>query len=147
MGLAADTKAAIKTVLDGIVTDGDLAEVVETEYNKDFWEQDFKNYPVALLSPPSIPAAELFTNNSNERIYEYEIVVVMKGEDVAKDSTDVEDLMDAIMDKFDNNFDLGGVACGGIQPTTVAPAPITWQDKSFIIFSIFIRAKVIKSLS
>ena len=148
MGVGADLKTKLKTHLDELVTSGDLGQALETEFIKDYWQQaesNIETYPVGILAEPAIIESIPSTNGSNLRTYEFEIVVMLKGENVTLD--DVENVMDAILNKIDNDPTLGGVACAGVEPTTTSPAPVSSQDKTFVMFSIFVRAKASISLT
>ncbi len=145
MGKAYDVKNEIKTILDTLVST-DLGQVIISDFRKDFWEQDIAKYPAAIISTPGISASEVKTNAQNLRTYEFEIVVIMKGENITH-IYDVENLMDKIADAFDNNPTLNGVACGAIEPTTTPIQAVSYQDKTFVMFSIIIRAKVMIELT
>lgn len=146
MATAYQVKSAIQTTLQALVTSGDLGEVIVSDFRKDFWSQDISVYPAAIISTPGISASVGQTNAQNLRTYEFEVVVIMKGEDITN-TEDVENLMDSIADVLDNNPTLDGVACGGLEPATTPIQAVSYQDKTFVMFSVIIRAKVMIELN
>lgn len=145
MSASTDVKSAIRTLLDELETADVLETIIEDDFKVNFDLKDIPAFPAAILSTPSIES-EMHTNVQNLRTYIFEIVVVMKGEDIASTS-DVETLMDAIIDKFDNHPTLDGAAHGGLMPSTTSPAPVASADGSFILFTVRLEARTIVDLS
>lgn len=141
-----DIKNKIKAKLDVLQQAGTLAEVIVDDFKKGLLDRDYSAFPVAVLQTSAIES-ETITNRDNIRTYVFEIVVLSKGEDV-KDATTVEDLREAIIDKFDNDPTLGNTADGAVEPSSSPAEPIPLQGgKSYIVFSILIRARAIKTLT
>lgn len=145
MSQASDIKTRIKALLDELVVSNDLAEVIVDDFKTSFDKKDIAAYPVAILSTPSVES-EILTNRQNVRAYTFEVVVIMKGEDISG-TDDVENLMETVLNKFDNDPTLNGKAEGGLEPSTSTPAPVTSGDNSYIVFSLFLRAKAIIDLT
>ena len=73
-------------------------------------------------------------------------MVIMKSENITSTS-DVEDLMEIIMNTLENQLTLGGSADAGIQPMTSRPEAYKHGDKSYIVFDIIIKARATNSLT
>ena len=140
-----NVKTAIATQLAALVTAGSLGAYIEEDLSKNVLDLDFPAYPCAVLGMASVDSAYEFSQ-ANLRTYQFDILVVMKGENVVT-PTDVEDTMDAILTQFDNNFTLGGVAQVGIEATTSPTAPVSSKGKTYIVFNVRIKAKALQSLT
>ena len=145
MSQLSDLKAQIKSVLDGLKDDDILAEVIEDDYKLGIFERDFAAYPAAILTVPSI-GNDYLTNTQNIRQYTFQVVVIMKAEDI-QSASDVEELAENIINRFDNNITLGNTADGGVEPSTSAPEAATSRGKTYIAFAVNIKAKVVKDLT
>jgi hypothetical protein len=137
---SSEIKTKIKTLLDALVTAGTLGEVVEDDFREsNLFDRDLSAFPAAILTSPSI-SGDYLTSNENMRTYTFEIVVLQKGENIAS-ASEIEDLAEALMDKFDNDPTLGGKADGAVEPSATNPAPVTVRGKTLIVFSITLKAK------
>lgn len=146
MSLISDIKTKIKAKLDALVTATTLGEVFVDDFKAtSIFDRDYGAYPVAVLTSPSLENIAA-TNRDNLRKHIFQILVIMKGENVAT-AYDVENLMETIVNEFDNDPTLTGTADGGVEPSTSIPEPVVSRGKSYIAFSITIRASAIKSLS
>jgi len=132
-------KQAIKTDLDALVTDGTLAAADISDLKKDPLGADIPGFPYAILMPPSIESSAL-DNRSLARSYVYEIMIVWKAENI-EDATTVENDLEAILGKFDNDPTLGGTALGGILPVSLSPQPIQHAGRDLIMAIVQIKAK------
>lgn len=143
--LAVDIKTKLKAILDALKVAGTLGEVQEDDFKKDIYERDFSAFPAAVITSPAIiGTAE--TNRENMREHVFDIVVFMKGENVAS-ATAVETLIETMLDALDNQPSLTGSANGGMFPSSSQPEAMTSRSGSFIVFHIIIRARAIKSLT
>ena len=79
-------------------------------------------------------------NRSLARSYVYEIMIVWKAENI-EDATTVENDLEAILGKFDNDPTLGGTALGGILPVSLSPQPIQHAGRDLIMAVVQIKAK------
>lgn len=138
-------KARIKTLLDQLVTGGTLGSAFEDDFKTNLFEKDIAKYPAAMLTTAAVES-EAVTNRDNMRAYIFEIVIINKGENVTTPEQ-IETLMDAILNKFDNDPTLGGTADGAVEPSTSTPEAFTTGDKSYIVFSVFLRARKLIALS
>lgn len=141
-----DIKNKIKAKLDTLQQAGTLGSVIVDDFKKGILERDYSHFPVAILQTSAIEN-EAATTHENLRTYIFEIVVLLKGEDVT-DATTVEDLREAIIDVFDNDPTLGNTAEGAVAPSSSPVEPIPLQGgKSYIAVSIILRARALKSLT
>lgn len=138
-------KEAIKTNLDELVTATTLAGATITDLKKDPLEVQLKNYPHAFLMPPSLESDAL-DNRSNVRAYVFDIMVLYKVANLAS-TTALEESIEAIINKFDNDPTLSGTALGGIQPVSSAPQPFQHKNQEMIMVVFQIKAKEFVTLS
>ena len=123
-----------------------LAEVEMTDIKKDPLDGDIVGFPHAFVYPPSLESADWIDNKTSRRDYIFAIMVIMKSENITSTS-DVEDLMEIIMNTLENQLTLGGSADAGIQPMTSRPEAYKHGDKSYIAFDIIIKARATNSLT
>lgn len=145
MSALADIKTQIKTHLDALKTAGTLAEVQEDDFKVGLLERDIEAYPCAILTTPAIESGAE-TNRDNTRIYTFEIVIVEKQENV-NSATDIEDLAEAILNKFDNDPTLSGKSDAGLEPAASTPQAAIARGKGVIFFSVILRAKKVITLT
>lgn len=143
--IISSVKSKIKDKLDALKTAGTLGQVIVDDLKVDPFTKDIGAYPVAILGTGSI-ANEYLTNRENLRVMTYEILVIQKAENISA-VDNIEELMEAIINSFDNDPTLGGVADGAVDPSTSEPAAIGASDQTFIVFTINIRAKATKELT
>lgn len=132
-------KQAIKTNLDELVTATILGAATITDIKKDPLAGDITSFPHAFLMPPSIESEPL-DNRTNLRTYTYDIMIIWRALNI-EDSTTVEDCIENVLDKFDNDPTLSGTAIGGTLPVSMAPQPFQHGGKDLIMAVIQIQAK------
>ncbi len=143
-------KANIKAILDQLVVSEILGSVQVDDFKKGILSRDFSSYPCAILTTPTIDSrAE--TNTQNLRTYTFEIIFVLNGEDVSE-AEQVEELIETILNKFDNDVTLKGdnalgAADGGVEPSTSTPEMVTSGSRTYLVFSITLRARAIRDLT
>lgn len=135
-------KNQIAALLDELVTAGTLGAKTSDDYQQGIFDRDYPAFPAAILATPATDS-EVYTNTQVYRTHSFEIVVLMKGENVAS-STDVETLIETLLDKFDHNPTLAGT-CQELTAASSQPAAVTDRGKRYIAFSITLRAKAIKA--
>ncbi len=145
MTLVTDIKTEVKIALDALVSGGVIKEVQHDDFRVGIFDRDYAKFPVAILTTPSIEG-EYLTNRQNTRVHTFEIIILMRGEDVGSPA-DVENLMETILDKFDNNLTLTAKADGGVEPSITSPEVVIARSKSFITFSVIVKAKAVKDLT
>lgn len=151
MSTLATVKTNIKTVLDNLETAGTLGNVQVDDLKKNLFNRDFPAFPAAILTTPAIESiAE--TNRSNLRTYTFDIVVLSKAESVTS-STQIENLIEAILNEFDNDPTLKaggatGIADGGVEPSSSQPEAITsGAGVDYIVFGITLRVRATRELT
>lgn len=138
-------KAAIKTELDALVTAGTLGKAVSQEFKENPLEQEHSAYPVAVLTPPAIENS-ILDNANNLRVYEFGIVLIDKVENQTT-ATAYEETIEAVINHFDDHVTLDGIAIGGVEPSSSAPAPLSYNGKSLIVTEIMLRVHVDRTIS
>lgn len=123
-----------------------LAEVEATDVRKNPLDGDIVGFPHAFVYPPSLETANWIDNRTSNRDYIFAIMVMMKSENISSNS-DVEDLMELIMNTIENDITLNGTAQGGIMPMTSRPEAYKHGDKSYIVFDIIIKARALNMLT
>jgi hypothetical protein len=140
-------KDAIFEHMQALERDGTFKDVLINSHKKDLFDMDFGGHPAGILMSPSIESEE-DTNRENVRTYTYEIVVVQKHENIDETSAPIENLIETILDKFDQD-DLQGTsstlrtagALAGLEPSSSTPETVVAHNKSWVVFSVFLRAK------
>lgn len=139
-------KEQIRLKLESLQRQEVLRAVIVEDFKKGILERDYQAFPVAILQTAGIQN-ETITNTQNFRTYSFEIVVLLKGEDVS-DATTVEELRANIMDTFDSDPTLGNVCDGGVMPASSPIEPIPLMGgKSYIAFTITLDCRAIKDLT
>jgi hypothetical protein len=144
MSVMGDIKEKIKERLELLVTEGILGEVQVDNAAADVFERDIGNWPCAIVTTPSTQS-DYFQNTQNTRTHNFEIIVVQKQENVSSQE-DIENLIEAILDKFDTVPSLSGAATGGVEPTSSPVEKIPAKGGTYIAFAITLKCRVIKDL-
>lgn len=132
-------KEAIKTNLDELVVAEVLGGATITDIKKDPLSADIPSFPHAYLMPPSIESTAA-DNRSNIRNYIFDIMVLFNAENLSS-TTQLEMMIEGILNKFDNDPTLSGTALGGMNPLTSAPAPFQHNGKDLIMVVVQISAQ------
>ncbi len=144
--LGTTVKTKIKEKLDALVTSGILKFVMVDDLKANpTLDRDIPSFPAAILVSPSSEGS-YSTNRSNIRTYTFAITIVQKAENV-ESSDEIEYLSDQLLDAFDNDPTLDGSAIGGLEPSSSNPESITSQDKSYIVFTVTLKAHADKTLT
>lgn len=128
-----------------------LNSVIVDDFKKGIYDRDYMAYPVAILQPAAIQN-ETIMNTANFRTYIFDIVVLLKGEDV-QDATVVEELRATLMDEFDSDPTLkdesGNPICdGGVLPASSPVEPIPMMGgKSLLQFVLTLECRAVKDLT
>ncbi len=148
MAKATDIKKKIKELFDELVRAEILGEVHIDDFKVGIFDRDYGHFPVAVITTPSIEAA-VETNRDNIRTYMFEVVIIQKGENITE-TTEIEDLAEEILKKIDDDMLTGtlsklraGGADAGIEPSTSTPEAVVSRGKTYVVFSVFIRAKAL----
>lgn len=132
-------KNAIMTNLDALVTGGNLGGATITDIRKDPLSADIPSYPHAFLMPPAVES-EVLDNRTNVRTYTFGILILFNAENLSS-ATDLEEKIESVLSKFDNDPTLGGTARGGVLPVSSAPEPFQHNGKDLIVVEVQIQAK------
>lgn len=131
-------KAAVKTKLDSLVSDGVIANAANSDIKLDPLSMNVGHYPVGIVMPPSVDS-EVLDNVNITRTHTFDLVFIFNAENL--DSTnELEGKIEAILNKFDNDPTLGGAANGGVLPVTSAPEPFQHGGKDLIMLVVQLRA-------
>jgi len=141
----ATIKGQIKTLLDALVTDTTLNEVQEDDFSENVLLRKFNAYPVAILTTPELES-DFETNRENRRTYSFDIVVIQRKENIGS-ATDIETLLETIVNKFDNNFTLGGSANLATLPASSRPQAYNNDGTQCIYFVVRIQAREVVQLN
>lgn len=142
MSVAGSIKNKIIAHLNSLQTAGTLGQVVvEQAGAQNMFDRDLLKFPVAILLPATAEGnAE--TNQQNLYGYAFDIAVVMKSDNIAG-VTDVEDLLEAIVQEFNNDFTLGGTAAGAVDPVSSTPAAVESSGQTYTVFVVTLKAKAL----
>ncbi len=143
--LSTTIKQAIAGHLDALKEGGTLGAYLVQDFRENILDTDFPGFPCAVLLPPSIGSVE-DTNDSNMRTYTFDIVFVQKKENLAS-STDLEELIEAVLDEFDNDVTLGGAATAGLPPSASEPDEVTSADQTYVAFVVTLRPRAIRNIT
>lgn len=135
----ATIKAAIKTNLDALITDGVLGGATSSNIKQDPLNNDIGTYPHAFLMPPGIES-EVFENVSVIRTHTFDVMVLFQAEDVST-TADLETKIESMLTKFDEDPTLQGTADGGVLPVSSSPEPFQHRGKDMIMVVLQIQAK------
>lgn len=143
-------KARIQTILEGLVRQDILRDVQVDDLKKGIMNREFSKFPVAILTTPMIESGAA-TNTQNLRSYLFDILVLSKTDEVT-DPAQIEDLIESILNEFDNDPTLkagedNGAADGGVEPSSSAPEAVVSVGGNYIAFSILIRARAMRDLT
>ena len=112
--------------------------------------RNFSKFPVAILTTAATDSVAN-TNVQNLRTYTFEIVVLVKAEEITS-PTQIEDLIENILNKFDNDPTLKAgtgisAADGAVEPSTSSPEAVTSGSNDYIVFSVNLRVRAIRDLT
>lgn len=145
MSALSTLKDAIKTRLDALVTATTLKGATITDLRKNPLDEDIQAFPWAFLMPPATDS-DVVDNRTVLRTFTFDIMVVEKAENITS-STQIENLLEAVLNEFDNNPTLGGTADGAVLPATSAPQPIDHLGKNFTVFFVQLKCNRTQSLT
>jgi len=133
----ANIKTQIKANLDELVTATTLGEVHADDFSADPLQRNIANYPAAILTTPYVESEPL-TNLENKRTAVFEVLIIEKQDNISN-INDLETLIEAVLDKFDQDITLNGEAIN-IEPTTSPAVPsVTKVHGHMIMFALILR--------
>lgn len=134
----------VLTVLNALKDEGTLGTVERDSFAKDPWKRDIASFPAAFLSSPVLESEE-HSNGENLRAYTFDVFIMVKGENLTS-ATEIEDLMEKILNGFDAKYTLDGKAEGGVTPAISPALPFVTTDQSFVMFNVSITAKTLVNI-
>lgn len=143
--MISNIKAQIAVNLANLVTDGVLGGYTTTDLKHDPLKADIPNFPHAYLMPPAVASA-VSDNRSMLRTYTFDVVVIQNAENITT-SSEIETLVENMMNEFDNDPTLGGTALGGVLPVSSSPQPYQHSGKDMVMFILRIEAKAVADLT
>ena len=138
-------KTAIGTRLQALVTAGTIRGFASTDLRKDPLMGDIPNTPYAYIMPPSTESVAV-DNRTLLRTYRFDIMVVVKGENVVNDHQ-IEDLIEAMLNEFDNKPTLLGAADGAVEPASTTPEPLQHKNGDMLVFFITLKVNRTETLT
>lgn len=142
----AEIKEQIRLKLERLQREETLRHIYVDDFKKEILDRDYPAFPAAILQSAGIQN-ETITNSQNFRTYTFDIVVLLKGDDV-NDATSIEELRAAIMDRFDSDPTLGNTCDGGVLPSSSPIGTVGMLGgKSLIAFTISLECRAIKDLT
>jgi hypothetical protein len=102
-------------------------------------------YPFAIVGMPRI-AADFEDQANNLRTYRFDVLFVLDPSALKNPDTDVEDLIDAVLNQFDSNFTLAGAAVDAILPVEIEGGPVSTGDKTLLCFVATIKARTLYAI-
>lgn len=138
-------KDQIKTQLDALVTAGTLGAAETMDIRKDPLDGEIPKFPAAFVMPPSM-TSRVEDNRTLMRTYTFAIMVVENAENLSS-TTQIEELMEAIVNRFDNLPTLAGTADGAVEPATSAPEPLQRNSKDYVVFFVSLAVNKTETLT
>lgn len=142
MSIAGSIKQKIIDHLNVLQTGSTLGQVIiEQAGAQSMFDRDLMKFPVAILLPGTAEGS-VETNQQNLYVYSFDIAVVMKSENITS-PTAIEDLLEAVVQEFNNDFTLGGTAVGAVDPTSSSPAAVESSGQTYTVFVVTLKAKAL----
>lgn len=141
--LASPIKAQILTNLQALQTAGVINSFVSLDKNPNpLTDVATAGYPFAIVGMPRV-ASDFEDQANNRREYRYDILFVLNPSELANPDTDVEDLIDGVLNQFDTNFTLAGTAVDAVLPAQVEGWPVSTGDKSLLCVVVTLVARTL----
>lgn len=146
MKFASPMKTAIITDLTALVTAGTLGQVIADDYSKmNPLDRNIAQTPVAIVLPPMVTTSAYEDVANNNREYLWYIMVADTPEHVsAGGSTYLEDLMDTVLNVFDQDCTLQGTSNAAVMPAILEPPGIVSANSvSYVTFYVTLKARTL----
>lgn len=143
--LSTNIITAITAHLEALKTAQVLKAYLVQDFRENLLEKDLPAYPCAILMPPAVDSVEE-SRQTNLRTFTFDLVVVQKKDNLSGANA-IGELIEAIIDEFDNDPTLGGAADGGLPPGSSVPDEVTSADGTFIVFAVTLRPRALKNLT
>ncbi|HEY3742449.1 MAG TPA: hypothetical protein VGL53_21520 [Bryobacteraceae bacterium] len=143
---AQNIKQAIITDLQSLVSSGVLGSVAADDFTKlNPLDRTWGSFPSALVIPPTVGASEYYDTATNLREYTWFIMIVTTPDNLPKnDPTYLEGLIDNVLQVFDNDATLQGMAVGGVNPAILdPPGPVSSGAVTYVTAYATLKAKAL----
>ncbi len=109
------------------------------------FDRNWPSFPSAVVMPPTVQASEYADTATNLREYTWYVMVVTTPENLsASDPAYLEGLVDNVLQVFDNDVTLQGMAVGGVQPAVLEPpGPVNSNGLTFVAFYVKLVGKAL----
>ena len=106
-------------------------------------DRDWPGYPSAVVIPPTVAASDFYDTATNLREYTWYIMVVTTPDNISSSNpTYLEGLIDEVLQVFDNDVTLQGMAIGGVQPAILEPpGPVNSGSPTYVVFYVKLTGK------
>jgi hypothetical protein len=135
---------ALQARLQTLVDSHDIGCIINDDFKVDVLSQDIPSFPAAIITTPSFNST-VDTSGENKRTYDFQILVVLKGED-NQDAQSVANLQETITDLFDSDPTLKGkndqALATFLQPATSQALTLNTNDQTYIIFTISVKIEM-----
>jgi hypothetical protein len=143
MDLARPIKQQILVNLKALVDAGAINSYYAIDANPNpLTMEPTAGYPFAIVGMPRV-AADFEDQATNLRTYRFDVLFVLDPAALANPDTDVEDLIDAILNQFDNNFTLAGAAVAALLPAEIEAMPVATADKTLLCIVASLKARTL----
>lgn len=129
-----------------ITTKTQLGTIEIADIRRDPLDMEIQRYPAAFIRPPAIQTVAWEDNRSVVRELTFTVTVIQKMDNLTTTS-EIEDLMEAMMNLIDNSITFDNVARAGVFPTASFPEAYTHGSHNLIVFDIIIKAHVLQELT
>jgi hypothetical protein len=141
--LAKPIKTQLLVNLQALVTAGVLNSFVSLDKNPTpLTDTPPNGYPFAIVGMPRI-SSDFEDQATNIRTYRYDILFVLDPAALTNPDTDVEHIIDAVLNQFDTNFTLAGTAIAAVLPATVEGAPVSTGDRTLLCFVVTLNIRTL----
>lgn len=143
---AQNIKNAIVSDLESLVSSGVLGSYAADDFTKlNPLARDWGPFPAALVIPPTVSQSEYEDVATNLREYTWYIMIVTTPENLPKnDPTYLEGLIDNVLQVFDNDATLQGMAVGGVQPAILdPPGPVSSNSVTYVTAYVQLKVKAL----
>lgn len=141
--LAQPIKTQIIVNLQALVTAGAINSFYSLDANPNPLSMDpTGGYPFAIVGMPRI-TSDYEDQATNKRTYRFDLLFVLNPAALASPDTDVEHLIDQVLNQFDNNFTLAGTATATVLPAEVESVPVSTGEKTLLCVVVTLKAQAL----
>lgn len=141
--IAKPIKEQILVNLQALVTAGIINSYYSLDANPNPLSMDpTSGYPFAIVGMPRI-ASDYEDQATNKRTYRFDLLFVLNPTTLANPDTDVEHLVDAVLNQFDNNFTLAGTATATVLPAEVDSVPVSTGEKTLLCVVVTLKVQAL----